>query len=95
MTPSALSIVLYALICVWVLGGIALRFGGRLIALAGLIGMILNGNASGVLVFASAVAFGLRATCTSACATALQERARRTGLPCHLDCLAAGSKPPL
>jgi hypothetical protein len=50
MTLSAISILALALICAWTFGGIALRFGGALIALAGLLGLSLAGSASGVLV---------------------------------------------
>ncbi|HEY1853683.1 MAG TPA: hypothetical protein VGG40_03785 [Solirubrobacterales bacterium] len=51
MIPSAVGTLALALICVWVFGGIALRFGGTLLALAGLLGLSLAGNANGLLVF--------------------------------------------
>ncbi|HEY2717143.1 MAG TPA: hypothetical protein VGI73_13065 [Solirubrobacterales bacterium] len=52
MTFSALGVIGLALIGAWVLGGIALRFAGLLLALAGLLGLSLSGNANGALVFA-------------------------------------------
>lgn len=41
-----------ALICAWTFGAIALRLAGGLIALAGLLGLSLAGNPSGILVVA-------------------------------------------
>lgn len=52
MTLSAIGILALALIGAWTFGGIALRLGGAVIALAGLLGLSLTGNASGLLVFA-------------------------------------------
>ncbi len=51
MTLSAIGTLALALICAWTAGGIALRFGGALVALAGLLGLSLGGNANGILVF--------------------------------------------
>jgi hypothetical protein len=52
MTLSALGTLALALICAWAIGGIALRLGGALLALAGLLGLSLSGDANGILVFA-------------------------------------------
>jgi hypothetical protein len=52
MTPSVSGLLALALICAWTLGGIALRLGGAVIALAALVGLSLTGDASGLLVFA-------------------------------------------
>lgn len=52
MTLSAIGTLTLALLCAWVFGGIALRLTGTLIALAGLLGLSLSCNASGLLVFA-------------------------------------------
>ncbi|HEY2717361.1 MAG TPA: hypothetical protein VGI73_14175 [Solirubrobacterales bacterium] len=42
MTLSAFGVIGLALICAWVLGGIALRLAGGLVALAGLLGLSLS-----------------------------------------------------
>jgi hypothetical protein len=52
MTLSAIGILALALICAWTFGGIALRLGGAVIVLAGLVGLSVAGNASAILVFA-------------------------------------------
>src|SRR5262245_49310355 len=52
MTLSALGTLALALIGAWVFGGIALRLVGGLLGLAGLLGLSLSGNTSGLLVFA-------------------------------------------
>jgi hypothetical protein len=52
VTLSAIGILALALIFVWTFGGVALRFGGALIAVAGVLGLSLTGNATGILVFA-------------------------------------------
>lgn len=52
MTLSAIGTLALALIGAWVFGGVALRFAGALIALAGLLGLSLSGDVSGLLVFA-------------------------------------------
>lgn len=52
MTLSVIGLLAPALFCAWTFGGIVLRLGGAVIALAGLLGMSLTGSASGVLVFA-------------------------------------------
>lgn len=51
MTIAALGTLALALICAWVLGGIALRLAGSLLALTGLLGLSLSGNANGLLAF--------------------------------------------
>jgi hypothetical protein len=50
MTLSVIGVLTLALLCAWTLGGIALRLGGAVIALAGLVGLSLTGNASSVIV---------------------------------------------
>lgn len=52
MIVSALGILILGPICAWVFGGIALRFAGGLLALAGMLGLSLSGNATGLTVFA-------------------------------------------
>jgi hypothetical protein len=52
MNLSVIGLLALALICAWIFGGIALRFGGTVIALAGLLGVTLAGNPSGLLVSA-------------------------------------------
>ena len=52
MTLSVIGLLALALICAWTFGGIALRLAGTVIALAGLLGLSLSGDARGVLVFA-------------------------------------------
>lgn len=52
MTLTAIGTLALALICAWTFGGIALRFAGALIALAGLLGLSIGGDANGLLVFA-------------------------------------------
>lgn len=51
MTLSAFGTLAIALICSWVIGGIALRLAGGFFALAGLLGLSLSGNANGLVVF--------------------------------------------
>lgn len=51
MTRSAIGTLVLALICAWTFGGIALRLGGRLLALAGLLGLSLRGDPNGLLAF--------------------------------------------
>ena len=51
MTISAFGVIGLALIGAWVFGGIVLRLAGGFLALAGLIGLGLSGNANGLLVF--------------------------------------------
>ena len=46
MTLSAIGV----LVCAWVFGGIALRLGGALITLAGLLGLSVAGRADGVFI---------------------------------------------
>lgn len=52
MTLAVIGILALALLSAWSFGGIALRLAGTVIALAGLLGLSLNGNPSGVLAFA-------------------------------------------
>lgn len=52
MIVSALGIAALAALLGWIFGGIALRLGGLLIALAGLVGLAMSGDAAGVLAFA-------------------------------------------
>ncbi len=52
MTFSVVGLLAFALICTWTFGGAALRLCGAVIALAGLVGLSLAGNAIGLLVFA-------------------------------------------
>lgn len=51
MTLAAIGTLTLALLGAWVLGGIALRLAGAVIALAGLLGLSLRGEAGGILVF--------------------------------------------
>jgi hypothetical protein len=86
MTVSAIGFLILALICGWIFGGIALRLGGALIAVAGLLGLSLSGNRTVCSPSRSASASGSPATCISACATA-PSRARSlnaSSLPPHL-----------
>jgi hypothetical protein len=59
MTVSAIGFLILALICGWIFGGIALRLGGALIAVAGLLGLSLSGNPNGLLAFAIGVCLWL------------------------------------
>lgn len=51
MTLSAIGTLTLALLGAWIFGGIALRLVGAVIALAGLLGLSLGGDASGIPVF--------------------------------------------
>lgn len=51
MTVSILGILALAALLVWILGGIVLRLGGLLVAMAGLAGLAISGDATGALVF--------------------------------------------
>jgi hypothetical protein len=51
MTVSVLGILALAAFIGWILGGIVLRLGGLLIAMAGLAGLAISGAVAGVLVF--------------------------------------------
>lgn len=51
MTFSAIGTLILAFLGAWVFGGIALRLAGAVIALAGLLGLSVSGEASGILVF--------------------------------------------
>ncbi len=51
MIVSALGIAALAALLVWILGGIVLRLGGLLVAMAGLAGLAISGDVAGVLVF--------------------------------------------
>lgn len=50
MTLATIGTLILVSVCAWMFGGIVLRLGGALIALAGLLGLSLAGSASGVLV---------------------------------------------
>jgi hypothetical protein len=50
MILSALGTIAIALVLVWALGGLALRLGGALLSGAGLLGLAVTGDASGLLV---------------------------------------------
>ena len=52
MIVSALGILALAALLGWLLGGVVLRLGGLLIAVAGLVGLAISGDVAGVLVFA-------------------------------------------
>jgi hypothetical protein len=52
MILSVIGILALGLICAWVFGGIVLRLVGTVIAFAGLVGLSLTGNVSGLLAFA-------------------------------------------
>lgn len=52
MTLSALGTLALALICAWIFGGTALRLAGILLALAGLLGLSLSGDANGIVALA-------------------------------------------
>lgn len=52
MIVTALGIVALAALLGWILGGIVLRLGGLLIAVAGLAGLAISGDVAGVLTFA-------------------------------------------
>lgn len=51
MTISALGILALVALLIWILGGIVLRLGGLLVAMAGLAGLVISGEVAGVLVF--------------------------------------------
>ncbi|MGD9734237.1 MAG: hypothetical protein AB7V58_01320 [Solirubrobacterales bacterium] len=50
MTATTLGIAIAVAIGFWLFGGIVLRVGGALIALAGLFGLAMNGDVNGLLV---------------------------------------------
>lgn len=59
MIVTTIGIATLAAIGFWLIGGIVLRVGGTIIALVGAAGLVLNGNANGILVFAIGVALWL------------------------------------
>jgi hypothetical protein len=59
MIVTTIGIAILAAIGFWLIGGIVLRVGGVLIALVGAVGLVLNGNANGMLVFAIGVTLWL------------------------------------
>lgn len=50
MTLSALGTIAVVLIAAWTFGGVALRLGGVLVFWAGLLGLVVTGDALGILV---------------------------------------------
>lgn len=52
MILSALGITLFGLLVLWLLGGVLLRLGGLLLVTAGSIGLLFDGEVSGILVAA-------------------------------------------
>ena len=49
MTASALGTIAIVLLLAWAFGGVLLRVGGALVLWAGLLGLVLTGNANGLL----------------------------------------------
>jgi hypothetical protein len=59
LTATTIGIAIIVAIGFWLFGGIVLRVGGALIALAGAVGLALNGDANGILVFVIGIALWL------------------------------------
>ena len=95
MIISALGIAALAALLGWILGGIVLRLGGLLIAVAGLAGLAISGDVAGVLAFVIGAVFWLAGQWHYA----LRHQAYKSPLARHLFVPlasgASGSDPPM